>query len=77
MQRLIILVALCGLSLSISHASRGAQFWECFGEQQDMGIRCMRACSDCKRNTGSKVNCDSVCRMRAIPAGTYMGRRII
>jgi hypothetical protein len=71
------LMAVLVMCTSLSHASRGARFWECFGERQDIGIRCQRACSECKRDSGSRINCDAVCSMRTIPAGTYMGRRII
>jgi hypothetical protein len=71
------LMAVLVMCTSLSYASRGARFWECFGERQDIGIRCQSACSGCKRETGSRVNCDAVCGMGTIPAGTYMGRRII
>lgn len=62
--------------LSFAEASKGARFWECFGMAMDGGLRCVTECPRCKRETGANVNCDSVCRMPTVQAGTYAGVRI-
>jgi hypothetical protein len=75
MRRLIV-IGVLSLFAYGAWCSPGAKFWECFGEYQSGGIPCMRACPECKAETGSRVNCDRVCGLPAIPAGSYAGRRI-
>lgn len=71
--RLWIAVGLVIATLGSACASRGAAFWECFGELNTGGVQCGRACNECKRQTGSAVICNSVCGMRTIPAGSHTG----
>lgn len=71
-----LLIGITCLTFSGAWASKGAAFWECFGDLNTGGIRCQLACAECKRQTGSAVNCGSVCRLRTIPAGPHTGVRI-